>query len=168
MMKFEEVYGFEFGKRGNVTAYPDRTTSDFEIEFTTPNHDESDVRFLFSVMAFIFDKNMLLQCMDADRNILYESNRQLSFFINSTGIDPKAGLPTAHPGIDPPAARETWLKNNTTYILRVYRARHSDNQPMALVYQSLDVDLPNEIPVDKSLDIAINGVDGIWVPKEQQ
>jgi hypothetical protein len=164
-LKFKDVYGVDFGVRGNITKYPDRTISEFDIIFTTPNHDESDVRFMFPMMAFIMNKNMILQILDGDQ-ILYQSNRSLSMFVNDSGVDPKAGKPSGHKYITI-KPRETWLKKNHTYTLRVVRPQgHDDRQPMAVVYQSLDVDVPEVETVDKTLEITIAGQRGVWVPDE--
>lgn len=166
-LKFEDVYGVKFGVRANMTKYPDRTTSEFDIEFTTPNHDESDVRFTLPLMAFVMNKLMIMQIMDGE-DVLYQTNRSFSMFINDSGEDPKAGAASGHKYITI-KPRDTWLKKNHKYKLRVVRPQgHDDRMPIGMTYQSLDVDAPEpvEVEAEKTLDITIAGQAGVWIPNQ--
>ena len=167
-LKFKDVYGVEFGIRGNMTKYPDKTVSEFEIDFTTPNHDESDVRFTLPLMAYVMNKHMILQIIDREDNdrVLYTHNRSFSMFINDSGVDPKTGQASGHPYIGAAQPRPYHLWRNHKYALRVVRPQgHDDRNPIGISYQSLDVDVAG-ILLEEDNVITINGVDFYLVPVE--
>ena len=164
--KFEDVYGVPFGTRGKISEYPDRDNNEFEIEFTTPNNSEEDVRFEVGMMTYVYFKDQLeLQILDGG-DVLYESNRAFSMFVNKDGVDPKAGKPTGHPGIAPPDARDTHLLPNHTYKLRVSRSfGASANNPISITYYATDdnqIDYGSDI---EGVPMTFNGVTGMFVPE---
>lgn len=164
---FPDVYGFEFGARANVTKYPDPENNEFEIEFRTPNHSEEDVRFAFSTMAFVFFRKILkMEVWDGDTK-LYESNQQLSMFVNESGEDPWKDDPTGHPKI----AREprtTHLKPSHTYTLKVYRTvGPSPKNPISVQYYGTDanqVDYGSAIPKE-GVPMTIGDIKGMFIPE---
>lgn len=158
---FEELFGCEFGTRDNLTKYPDvGDDREFGIRIVTPNHPEDDVRLGVSTMAFVFNKNFEL-VMTKDGEELYESNLQLSFFVN---LDPEDPAPrTVRDGSQKEpyiVSRETHLMPNTEYI---YIMRdYNTNNPMGVVYHGLDSD--EDIESYNGLPLDLNGVPGIWYP----
>ena len=171
MLRFEEVFGFEFGKKTKTKRYPDRATSDFLMQFTTPNNSEEDVRFSLDLMIMLMGEitmTVMSELGEVMFSKIFNANNRgaLTMFVNKTGIDPKAGDPSGHPGIPSRPARNTWLKPNKTYTLHVHRDTHSDKQPIGIIYSGND---DNQIDYgivtgDDEVEVSIAGVQGIWIP----
>ncbi len=153
MKTFEELYGFKFGKRIMAKVYPDRESSDFSFEFTTPNNSEEDVRFFLNSTLWRLAGNIELSVWDGDEK-LFSDNRSLSMFVNKDGVDPKP-IRTSHLGTTKP--RTTHLLPNKTYKLHVYRERHADNQPIGITYYGTD---KNEVQYE-SMEEAFLTIGGV-------
>lgn len=164
--KFEDVYGFPFGTRNNVTVYPDKENNEFEISFVTPNHSEEDVRFAFSGMSYVFFRNILRMEVWDGGVLLYETNRSLSMFVNNTGIDPWSEVKTGDKRI-PRVPRTTHLQPGHEYTLKVYRTvGASPKNPIPLQYYGTDA---NEIEYGPSLPtegipMTFGDVKGTFIP----
>jgi len=154
MKTFEELYGFEFGKRIMAKVYPDRESSDFSFEFTTPNNSEEDVRFFLNSTLWRLAGNIELSVWDGDEK-LFSDNRSLSMFVNKDGVDPKPAR-GSHLG-EASAPRTTHLLPNKTYKLHVYRERHADNQPIGITYYGTD---KNEVQYE-SMEEAFLTIGGV-------
>lgn len=137
-VKFEDVYGVEFGAASNLMKYPDPDNNEFEMEINTPNHSEEDVRIAISTMSSVFFRDkMKLELWDGDL-LLYESNRGFSFFINKSGIDPWSEKGTGD-NRRPRIPRETHLEPAHKYRLRGYRTfGATDKNPIDLIHISND------------------------------
>ena len=163
--KFTDVFGCEFGDRKAVKKTPDRTSSDYFIEFTTPNNSEEDVRFY--VGGFPFVTNVDLAVYDGEVK-LYENAGpgHLTMFVNKSGNDPKP--PVANHLNKDPQPRTTHLLPNHTYKLHVKRVRHDDRQPIGIYYYGNDknqvsyADLPVDLDPSEGISLDIGGVKGIW------
>ena len=158
---FEELFNFSFGEKDSKTVCPDiGSDRKFGIRIRTPNHSEEDVRLGIPMMAFVFNKNMMLT-MSRDGVALYESNRDLSFFVNKDGVDPKPlkVRDDTHGGEEYEVPRETHLMPDSEYLYTM-EDNHSSNQ-MAVTYYGTDVD---EEDYSNGVPLPHNGVDGIWFP----
>lgn len=160
MQVFEDLYGFKFGKKIKATVYPDRKSSDFSFEFTTPNNSEEDVRFFLDLPYFMMG-NITLTVFDGDE-ALFSDNRSLSMFVNQDGIDHKPPFKNHYGKVSEP--RTTWLKPNHTYKLHVYRAQHDDNQPIGVGYFGTDANQVEYAPVEDAV-LVLNGVEYDLVPR---
>lgn len=160
---FEDLYGLEFGKQDNMVIRPDPDNNEFLMNFTTPNHTEDSVSLGIGMEAFIFFRNIIrMEIWDGDE-LLYKSNRRFHFFVNATGKDPYADKDSGHPLL-PYKARETWLKPNRTYTLKVYRTvGPSPKNPIGIHYVATD---GNEKDIaTQGVPMTFNGVAGHFVPE---
>lgn len=120
MSTFVDLFRRFFGRKGKFKAFVAEHGS---FTFITPPGNLTDVRFQYSTMSFVFYRKFnLLQVVDDDGTVILESNRSISIFSNSKGIDPKQSG----------KVRPVGLKPSTTYQLN-----YKGKKPQTLCYVGL-------------------------------
>lgn len=158
--KFRDVWKFEFGHQASIKAvfgkrgWHESNPHDIEIKFHTPNHQEKDIRFDASDQINAGGDRILILsdhsgAVPGDEGVIdcnVHKNGPLraghiSAFVNDTSEDPKP-VHVYDSKIEEMQYRyrDTWMKPDTTYYLRLYRTdlrKDGKHTPLEILYQSL-------------------------------